>query len=164
MAGAAGALALRVSRVDSGAFSGETDANDRDRARQGMVMPRSSGSRAVLTPQRENLNRLNARRERRRGTGVAVLAITATFSESRSSAAFIHRRRSAGCPPRKTTKDAVGRRISSPPRTGGMEGDMRKFLISLCTVAAIGAMASLAVNAGVPEISGKSVEIGRAHV
>jgi hypothetical protein len=38
-----------------------------------------------------------------------------------------------------------------------MEGDMRKFLISLCTVAAIGAMASLAVNAGVPEISGKSV-------
>jgi len=38
-----------------------------------------------------------------------------------------------------------------------MEGDMRKFLISLCTFVAIGAMASLAVNAGVPEIQGKSV-------
>ncbi len=34
---------------------------------------------------------------------------------------------------------------------------MRKLLISLCTVAAIGAMASLAVNAGVPEIAGKTV-------
>jgi hypothetical protein len=34
---------------------------------------------------------------------------------------------------------------------------MRKFIISLCTVAALGTMASLAVYAGVPDVSGKSV-------
>jgi hypothetical protein len=72
--------------------------------------------RAVFTPQRETESRANVLRQRPRGCGHEVLAITANGCSSGSSVQITHHRRSAGCPPRKTSKDAIGRRITTATR------------------------------------------------